>query len=1481
MAPKKKIRDISRRRIPAAKSAPPRKGDLESVYARLGQRLISATTHRDAARIVLGAANELFSWDACTLDFYSAEEDKIYSVLNINTLQQGPEAPATISHGATPSGGQRKIIQRGAQLSIAGVTSIMAVPIRAKEGVIGILSVKRSGKEPYTPKELRTLQSLADYCTGTFERIRAEEELARRRHELTDLIENAAIGIHWENVQGQIIWANHTELELLGYSLEEYIGHDFLDFCADQSAVVQFSKLLRQHTPVRNFETRLKTRDGSFKFVSINANAVFHEGEFIHFRVFTRDITERKIAELEAEHRSQRSLLLAKISQSLAEAGRDFQAVLKSIGNHVVHGFSDACVVRLVSDDGQLLNPVAIHHRDPEALSLLRETDARTPQGVHEGIGSDVIRSGKSLFLPNVEPEELRSSIKPGLRPHIDRFRTHSLLAVPLKAQGHTIGVLYAGRDITPTPFTADDQSFLEEIAYRASLVMTNAFYFEQLQQRLAEQRSAKLEAERRSQRSLLLAKISNLLAEAGRDFSGVLEVVGREVAAGFSDACVVSLISGDGQLLNPVAIHCHDQELQELARSVLGKTALSVSEGIGSIVIRSGKTLLVPVVNREQLSKQLKAEHRQILDRFPIHTLLVVPLKAQGKVIGVLYCARDTTKESFTADDQTFLEDLANRTSLVITNALYLQQLESELAERRRTEEALQKSRELYRNLVENIRELFFVVDANGRIIYGSPNFFSETGFAPAEIIGRTYVRLIHPDDRARVIEFYKQKTADGTVDTTIEFRGRRHDGSYEWVEQSTRIVRDERGNVIEYRNLVRNITERKRAQEAVEAFARQRERLLQISQTVFSTLSLEDVLQRILEALREAAPYDSCALFLYDRESATLRPTLAIGTDWLSKDFHSWSIPVSKGIAGSVARSGKAELISNSHLDPRSVYPPGTLPKREHVISIPLITKGQTFGVINLGRTSDPSFSEDEFRLTQLFVGYAASAIENAQLFEQIKVSEEKYRNIFDFAPVGIYQAQPDGKIITANRTFAELLEFSSVNELSVLNLRNLFVSADEFASIVKQHGSGTGAVSKEILLKKKSGLTRWVQLTQNAVRDADGNLTRLEGFVTDIQKRKEAEERLRKSEELYRNLVENISEGYFVSDHQGRLVYASPNIFGATGYSPGELLGQMYTRMIADEDRRRIVSLYLERTKDGTQDVRCEFQVRRKDGSTFWVEQSTRILRTLRGEVSEYRSIVRDITERKRIEEQKIRAEAANRAKSQFLATMSHELRTPLNSIIGFTNVLLKNKENRLRQQEILYLDRILENGLHLLTLINDLLDLSRIESGQLQVQLSPVFLDKLVWDTIAQLEGRTVGREVKLLVEIEHALKPFLADAGKLKQVLINLIGNALKFTEKGSVRVLVEVNDESSLPTKVHIIDTGIGIPKNRQHELFTAFQQIDYGLSRKYEGSGLGLSISKSLCDLMGYSLTFESEVGKGSTFTIHLNHTVPAPVIQ
>lgn len=227
----------------------------------------------------------------------------------------------------------------------------------------------------------------------------------------------------------------------------------------------------------------------------------------------------------------------------------------------------------------------------------------------------------------------------------------------------------------------------------------------------------------------------------------------------------------------------------------------------------------------------------------------------------------------------------------------------------------------------------------------------------------------------------------------------------------------------------------------------------------------------------------------------------------------------------------------------------------------------------------------------------------------------------------------------------------------------------------------------------------------------------------------------------------------------------------------------------------------------------------------------------------------------------------AEAANHSKSDFLARMSHELRTPLNSVIGFANVLLKNRDGRLTSSDVTYLNRIQANGRHLLSLINQILDLSKIEAGRVELTIEAIDVGTLISEIVSQFETQANERSVDIIAVVPDRLHPVNADIEKLRQILINLIGNALKFTESGTVAVIV--TSKQGIVGNIAVRDTGIGIPAERLGAVFEAFEQADNTTARKFGGTGLGLSISRSLAQLMGLELTVESTVGVGTTFTV------------
>jgi signal transduction histidine kinase len=246
-----------------------------------------------------------------------------------------------------------------------------------------------------------------------------------------------------------------------------------------------------------------------------------------------------------------------------------------------------------------------------------------------------------------------------------------------------------------------------------------------------------------------------------------------------------------------------------------------------------------------------------------------------------------------------------------------------------------------------------------------------------------------------------------------------------------------------------------------------------------------------------------------------------------------------------------------------------------------------------------------------------------------------------------------------------------------------------------------------------------------------------------------------------------------------------------------------------------------------------------------------------------------ILRLEEESAKLDQARRRAEDANRSKTEFLGRMSHELRTPLNSVLGFTNVLLKKMKLEPGSRELDFLQRIRLNGMHLLDLVNDLLDLDRIEEGEMTVDLRELDLGSLIEHTVDQLEGWGVNEHVTTHLVVPPGLEPVRADESRLRQVLINLVGNAVKFTAEGSITVRVDA--EGCRARRIHVEDTGVGVAPGRIKTIFIAFEQADGAKARAHEGSGLGLAISRSLCELMGMNLSVESVLGKGSTFTISL----------
>lgn len=399
--------------------------------------------------------------------------------------------------------------------------------------------------------------------------------------------------------------------------------------------------------------------------------------------------------------------------------------------------------------------------------------------------------------------------------------------------------------------------------------------------------------------------------------------------------------------------------------------------------------------------------------------------------------------------------------------------------------------------------------------------------------------------------------------------------------------------------------------------------------------------------------------------------------------------------------------------------------------------------------------------------------------------------------------------------------------------------------------------------------------------------GNLHRKPSYQDLVQRTLELENEVSRGrsiakelerEKAYLNhLFEDAQEAIVFCGLDGKILRINQEFTAMFGFTPEETLGNKVDELIAsEEDFYREACALTKDTAMGRK-ISLETERFRKDGTKIWVSLLSSPI-VVNGEQVGIYGIYRDITDRKEAEEALIKAneraekardaaETANKAKSQFLARMSHEIRTPMNSVIGFADMLLDTKMN---EEQADYLNMIIKSGEALLSLINEILDFSKIEAGELVFQNIDFDLEVTAFDVCGLIQPRLDHKKIEVICSIADDVPAFVkGDPGRFRQVLLNLMSNAAKFTSEGEIRLNINVEDEKFEKTKIHITvsDTGIGIPKDKQEIIFETFQQVDVTSTRKYGGTGLGLTICKQIARYLNGDVWVESEVGKGSKF--------------
>ncbi|MFP4081841.1 MAG: response regulator [Candidatus Aminicenantes bacterium] len=534
---------------------------------------------------------------------------------------------------------------------------------------------------------------------------------------------------------------------------------------------------------------------------------------------------------------------------------------------------------------------------------------------------------------------------------------------------------------------------------------------------------------------------------------------------------------------------------------------------------------------------------------------------------------------------------------------------------------------------------------------------------------------------------------------------------------------------------------------------------------------------------------------------------------------------------------------------------------------------------------------FLREERNLIDSIAERTGKVIKRINMEEELRNSFRRLKILFENAPDGIYLNDLKGNFVDGNRA-AEKITGYKKEELIGKNFLKLKLlppnQIPKVASNLAKNALGRPTGPDELTLVSKNGTPVDVEIRTYPLKIKNKKLVL--GIARDISKRKKSEKIFLREKAYLDQLFESAPEAIVMTDKDGRVIRANSEFVRLFGYKNEEVVDKSVDEMICPPDSHD-KGIFLTKKVAQGEKITIETVRQRKNGTLIDVSLLASPI-TVEGKVVAVYGIYRDITERKRVEQElkkaKQEAEVANRTKSEFLANMSHEIRTPMNGIIGMTALAL---DTDLDSEQEEYLKAIKKSANSLMGIINDILDFSKIEARKIELSSVPFSLRDCVGDSIGSLAMQAHEKGLELASYIPPEIPDgLIGDPGCLRQIILNLVSNAVKFTDKGEVVVAVEIQSRQKEDICLHftVKDTGIGVPQEKKRMIFDAFSQADSSGTRKYGGSGLGLSISSQLVELMGGKMWVENRKNRGSLFHFTANMSlqrvsekklVPAPL--
>ncbi len=869
-----------------------------------------------------------------------------------------------------------------------------------------------------------------------------------------------------------------------------------------------------------------------------------------------------------------------------------------------------------------------------------------------------------------------------------------------------------------------------------------------------------------------------------------------------------------------------------------------SARDGILIVDFDTGKILDA----NQYLSNMLGYSHEEFLDKYLWE---VSPFKdttlnkdAFAELLEKGYIRHDDFPLE-TSDGRSIAVEVVSNSHLVC-GVTFIQCNIRDITERKRTEEALRKNEALLKEAQRVAQIGHWELDLATGIFSWSDEIFHIFGLDPerGEVSLADYRDLIHPEYLELLHDSVTRASTQGTP-YDIELRLVRPDGSIRWLNAKGSPIRNVDGAIFRLFGIVQDITDRKEVETGLEKARKE------LAATKILEDEAREYAESIINTVREpliSLDHDLRVVTVSRSfyEFYKVKPEETVGHLVYDLGNKQWDIPKLRELLETI-------LPQKATFDNYEV---------EHDFA----DIGRRTMLLNARQIQRGSGKE---RVILLAI---EDTTERKKAEEALRQSETKYRMIFDNSPLGVVHFDAKGTITACNDRFVRIIGSSRENLIGLNAIIDLN-DKEIIASIKKALAGGMGHHEGEYASVTADKVTS-VQCDFGPIIHWDGSVVGSIGIVEDISLRKRVEKALHESQTRLADAIDMAGLGMFELRFDANEVVLDDRVRWITGIPKQDehRAFQYWLEHLHSDDTERVMPVFNDLVDGRVDRALEEYRFWNEERGLVWVYHSVHIPeRYVDGKAIRMRGVFQDITERKLIESElkdaKQNAEAATVAKSEFLANMSHELRTPMTGIIGSLELALGTE---LTKEPARYLEAARVSADSLLYLINDILDFSKIEAGRFDLEIEEFRLRSCVADALTTVSVRAHEKGLELVSDIpSDAPDRVIGDKGRVRQILLNILGNAVKFTEKGEVVVRVQMEGEGLAGERFQfaVSDTGIGIAPDEQTTIFNAFEQVSGSTSRGYGGTGLGLTICSRLVGMMGGSIGVESAVGFGSTF--------------